>query len=161
MTNQRSDYLHKISYQLVMNNDLICIEDLNVKSMSKFNGHMVQDAGWSAFVNMLIYKSELYGKHIVKIDRWFPSTKTCSSCSRLIEKKLSNRLHQCDCGLEISRDLNAAINIRREGINKFYRAGMVQINACGDISDGDSDILVSLSSQISLNQEAAKASALL
>lgn len=161
ITNQRSDYLHKISHQLVIENNLICIEDLNVKSMSKFNGHMVQDAGWSSFVNMLLYKSELYGKHIVKIDSWFPSTKMCSSCGCLEDKKLSDRIHRCDCGLEISRDLNAAINIRNEGINKLYRAGIAQINACGDITDGDASISVLTSSQISSNQEAAKASALL
>ncbi|MDX8383506.1 MAG: transposase [Ghiorsea sp.] len=118
---QRKDFLDKLSFQIVQENDLIAIEDLNVAGMAKFNGHMVQDAGWRMLRTMIVYKADLYGKHVSIISRWFPSTKMCSSCGQIEDKKLSKREHNCDCGLSISRDLNAAINIRAEGIDLFKK----------------------------------------
>ncbi|MDX8383505.1 MAG: transposase [Ghiorsea sp.] len=125
---QRKDFLDKLSYhyQIVQDNDLITIEDLNVAGMAKFNGHMVQDAGWRMLRTMIVYKADLYGKHVSIISRWFPSTKMCSGCGQLADKKLSEREHNCDCGLSISRDLNAAINIRAEGIDLFKKTTIGQ-----------------------------------
>jgi len=118
--NQRKDFLHKLSTNIINYNDLICLETLDIKSMQQFNGHMVQDAGWSELISMLEYKCDLYGKYIVKIDKYFPSTKTCSNCSNIVEKNLNERNHKCKkCGLEISRDFNAAINIKQEGLKTF------------------------------------------
>jgi len=134
ISSQRKDFLDKLSYELVQSNDLICLEDLNIAGMSKFNGNMVADAGWSMLRSMIEYKAELYGKHVQIVGRYFPSTQLCSLCGTIQKKSLNERTHVCDCGLNISRDLNAAINIKNEGLDIFIknRVGTTRINACGD-----------------------------
>lgn len=119
VVNQRKDFLHRLSTQLVRNYDAIAIEDLNMKGMSqalKF-GKSVHDNGWGMFVEMLVYKALLAGKQVVKIDRFYPSSKTCSSCATVKEDlSLSERIYRCEhCGLEIDRDFNASLNIKRVG----------------------------------------------
>lgn len=88
ITNARKDFLHKHSINLIKNHDVIAIEDLNVKGMVKNHklAKAIADASWTAFTTMLAYKAEWYGKTIVKVDRWFPSSKTCSGCSHVLTK---------------------------------------------------------------------------
>ena len=119
IANQRKDYLHKVSYKLTNENQVICLEDLNVKGMMK-NRHLalsVADVGWSMFINMLEYKAESKGRTIIKIDRWFPSSQICSCCGCVSGKKpLHIRQWICpECGEKHDRDVNAAKNILQEG----------------------------------------------
>lgn len=126
IANQRKDYLHKISYKLTNENQIICLEDLNVKGMMK-NHHLalsVADVGWSMFTDMLEYKAENKGRTVVKIDRWFPSSQICSCCGCVSGKKpLHIRQWTCsECGEKHDRDVNAAKNILTEG-KKILGAG--------------------------------------
>jgi putative transposase len=114
----RKDFLHKLSKKIVTEYDCICIEDLNVKGMVKNRklSKAVSDVGMYELRRQLTYKADWYGKEIRVIDRWFPSTKMCSSCGMLHNMKLSDRTMNCDCGFSMDRDLNAAINIRQAGM---------------------------------------------
>ena len=118
----RLDTLHKVSYQLVKENDLIVVEDLNVKGMiknTKLSKH-ISDVSWGNFVNLLNYKCDWYGKELVKINRFYPSSKTCSSCGWINQNlKLSDREWTCKCGEKHDRDLNASKNILKEGLKIF------------------------------------------
>lgn len=117
--NQRKDFLHKTSREIANSYDAICIEDLNMKAMSqalKF-GKSVADNGWGMFVAYLNYKLQEMGKQLVKIDKWFPSSKTCSCCGAVKQSlSLSDRIYVCDCGAILDRDINAAINVKRKGM---------------------------------------------
>lgn len=119
IVHQRKDFLHKQSRKITNSCDIVCIEDLDMKSMSrgmKF-GKSVADNGWGMFTNFLAYKMEREGKQLVRIDRWYPSSKTCSCCGKVKkELGLGERIYRCDCGNRMDRDENAAINIRREGL---------------------------------------------
>ena len=118
VANQRKDFLHKLSRKITNSYDAVCIEDLNMQAMSKaLNfGKSVADNGWGMFVNQLSYKLTEAGKELVKIDKWFPSSKTCSRCGAVKDTlSLSERIYKCDCGLVIDRDINAAINIKNQG----------------------------------------------
>lgn len=121
VTNARNDFLHKTSTELVNEYDVICVEDLNVSGMVKNRSlaKAIADASWSAFVNMLEYKCNWYGKTLVKIDRWFPSSKTCSSCGYKMDKMtLDIRSWTCpECGEVHDRDINAAKNILNKGFS--------------------------------------------
>ena len=117
---QRDDMLHKISYRLTEQYDVISIEDLDMAAMKealKF-GKSVSDNSWGKFVRMLTYKSEWKGKHLIKVDKWFASSKTCSRCGyKHKELKLSDRMYVCPhCNSVMDRDHQAAINIDREGM---------------------------------------------
>ena len=121
MSNQRLDNLHKISAEIANQYDVVCVESLDMKAMSNKgfgNGKATMDNGYGLFLKMLEYKLSDRGKYFIKVDRWFPSSQICHSCGALhLEmKNLANRTMVCDCGLTISRDRNAAINIRREGL---------------------------------------------
>ena len=117
IANSRKDFLHKLTTNLVSENDVICVEDLNVSGMLKNRklSKAVADVGIFELNRQIEYKAEWYGKQVVKISRWFPSTKICSSCGNIRIMKLSQRVYECECGLIIDRDLNAAINIKRAG----------------------------------------------
>ncbi len=121
--NQRKDFLQKKSTEISNQYDVICIESLDMKAMSnkKFrNGKATMDNGWGMFTAMLDYKQEERGHVLVKIDKWFPSTQICSCCGRQQKLQLSDRTYICPCGNTIDRDLNAAINIKNEGLRQLY-----------------------------------------
>ncbi len=115
----RADFLHRASTRLVRRNDLIVIEDLNVAGMVR-NRHLaraISDCGWGEFRRQLAYKCDRYGRELVVISRWYPSSKTCSACGhRLAELSLSARQWRClCCGARHDRDVNAAKNILAAG----------------------------------------------
>ena len=120
IANQRSDFLHKQSRQIANAYDAVCIEDLNMKGLAQalHFGKSVSDNGWGMFTQMLDYKLSEQGKQLVKIDKWYPSSKTCSSCGALKDElPLSERTFRCcECGFVCNRDYNAAVNIRNEGV---------------------------------------------
>lgn len=119
VSNQRADYLHKISSRLVAENDLIAIEDLSLGFMNR-NGHLSlssHDAGLGLFRQMLEYKAESAGIQVVTVNP-FNTTQACSGCGVIVPKDLSVRVHQCpDCGLILDRDINAARNILTFALN--------------------------------------------
>ena len=112
--------MHKISRQITNAYDVVCIEDLNMKGMSQalHFGKSVSDNGFGLFVSMLDYKLRDQGKQLVKIDKWFPSSKMCSECGAVKEVLLlSERIYYCkSCGAILDRDYNASINIKNEGM---------------------------------------------
>ena len=119
ISNQRKDFLHKKSRKIANAYDAVCIEDLNMKAMSQsLNfGKSVSDNGFGMFRMFLEYKLTEQGKQLVKISKWFASSKTCSRCGTLKDKlPLSERTYRCECGFVSDRDINAAINIRAEGM---------------------------------------------
>lgn len=115
ITNQRTDFLHKLSHRLVSENQAIYAENLNVKGIMANHclAKSVSDAGWSEFIRQIKYKSEWEGTEFVQIDRFFPSSKRCSRCGWINQSlALKDREWTCqDCGAVIDRDLNAAQNI--------------------------------------------------
>ena len=117
--NQRADYLHKESTKIANLYDIVCVETLDMKAMSNKgfgNGKATLDNGYGMFLNMLEYKLVDRGKYFVKVDQWYPSSQLCSCCGKQKKLMLEERLYQCDCGLRIDRDYNAAINIKNEGL---------------------------------------------
>jgi putative transposase len=127
ITNQRLDYLHQITSQLINENQVICIEDLNVKGMVKNHklAQAISDVSWGTLVQMLKYKCEWNSRELVVIDRFYPSSKTCSSCSHLMaEMPLNIREWTCpSCGTIHNRDTNAAKNILIQGLNILSGSG--------------------------------------
>ena len=120
ISNQRRDFLNKLSTELIKNHDVICIEDLASQNLMK-NHHLARaigDVSWYEFVRQLSYKADWYGKKIVQISRWFPSSQLCSTCGFSSGKKpLSIREWTCEsCGTHHDRDINASINILKEGL---------------------------------------------
>ncbi|MDR0269379.1 RNA-guided endonuclease TnpB family protein [Paenibacillus sp.] len=119
VAHQRKDFLHKESYTLVKQYDCVVIEDLSMKGMSQalHFGKSVADHAWGKFTTYLEYKLKEQGKKLIKIDKWFPSSKTCSSCGLIRESlSLSERTFRCECGFVADRDWNASINIKNEGL---------------------------------------------
>ena len=121
IANQRKDFLHKLSRKITNSYDVVCIEDLNMKAMSQtLNfGKSVSDNGWGMFTTFLDYKLSYEGKYLVKVDKWFPSSQTCSICGykNPQTKDLSIRKWICpQCNTFHDRDINAAINIKNEGV---------------------------------------------
>jgi putative transposase len=116
----RADFLHKASARLVRDHDVIVIEDLAVKNMvrNRSLAKAVSDCGWGTFRQMLEYKAAMAGRHLVTADRWYPSSKTCSACGRLLASlSLSTRHWTCpSCGTRHDRDINAAKNILAAGL---------------------------------------------
>jgi putative transposase len=130
IANQRLDFTHKLSRQLVESNQLTAIEDLNVKGMVRNHSlaKSISDAGWSEFVRQLNYKGQWYGCHIEQIDRFFPSSKRCVHCGFVNQDlQLSDRHWICpECGSVLDRDINAAQNIllwSTVGATGFQAAG--------------------------------------
>jgi len=122
----RADFLHRASTRLVRDHDVIVVEDLAVKNMvrNRSLAKAISDCGWGTFRQMLEYKAERAGRHLIMVDRWYPSSKTCSACGHLLaELSLSTRTWQCpSCGTRHDRDINAAQNILAAGL---------AVSACG------------------------------
>lgn len=120
ITNQRKDFLHKLSTQIANEVDIVCIEDLNMQAMSKCLdfGKSVLDNGWGMFTTYLSYKLKEQGKVMKKVDRWYPSSKICHVCGYKFDHlELKDRQWECPgCGSTHKRDENAAINILKEGL---------------------------------------------
>ena len=127
IANQRKDNLHKLSTEIANQYDVVCVESLNMKSMSNKgfgNGKATLDNGYGMFLNMLKYKLAERNKYFVKVDKWFPSSQVCHNCGTLHPemKDLGLRMMKCDCGVEMSRDHNAAINIKKEALRILTEA---------------------------------------
>ncbi|KAK1183163.1 RNA-guided endonuclease TnpB family protein [Streptomyces sp. NBS 14/10] len=125
IADRRRDNLHKLTTRLVRENQTIVIEDLTVRNLLK-NGHLaraISDAAWSEFRSMLEYKAQWYGREVIAVDRWFPSSKLCSNCGTLQHKMpLHIRTWTCECGITHDRDVNAAQNLKAAGL---------AVSACG------------------------------
>ena len=120
ISDKKQYYLHQVSNTLIDENQVICMEDLNVKGMLRNHkiAESIQELNFGEFRRMLEYKAKWYGRNLVFVDRFYPSSKTCNHCGYINKKlKLSDRQWICpDCGRIIERDYNAALNIRDEGI---------------------------------------------
>lgn len=130
IANSRSDTLHKLSTDLVTRFDVICVEDLHLRGMVKNHSlaRSLHDASIGTAIRMIEEKAERYGKTVVEIDRWFPSSKTCSACGHIVEKlPLSVREWTCpECGTHHDRDANAAANILAVGQTVSAHGGTVR-----------------------------------
>lgn len=134
---RRADFLHKATSDLAKTKSVIVVEDLNVRGMVRNRrlSRAISDAGWSEFVRQLEYKTTWNGGKVIKADRFFPSTKTCSACGTVKdEMSLSERTYHCEhCGLTLDRDLNAARNLL-----SLSTEGSSGFEACGDSPLGGS-----------------------
>lgn len=138
ISNIRKDALHKATTEIVLNFDLIGIEDLNVRGMVRNRrlSRSISDQGFCEFRRQLEYKAKMYGSEVIVVDRWFPSSKMCSKCGNVRDTlTLAERTYRCQCGHEIDRDLNAAINLRN-----FAESSSEKQNACGDDSSGAASV---------------------
>lgn len=137
VASQRKDYLHKLSRRIVDENQVIAVEDLNVKGMMANHclAKSIGDAGWGMFTGMLKYKAARVGKGYIEVNRFFPSSKTCSCCMHVRKSMpLQVRSWTCDsCGTKHDRDVNAAINIRNEA-KRMLAAGLVATASGGNVS---------------------------
>ncbi|MGW4985142.1 RNA-guided endonuclease InsQ/TnpB family protein, partial [Streptomyces mirabilis] len=118
ITDRRRDHLHKLTTRLVRENQTLVIEDLTVRNMVKNRSlaRAISDAAWSEFRSMLEYKAQWYGREVIAVDRFFPSSKLCSTCGALQEKMpLNVRTWTCGCGATHDRDVNAAKNLLAAG----------------------------------------------
>lgn len=125
ISNIRKDFLHKLSSQLVRENQVIALEDLHVQKMNKDRrlAHCISEQSWREFRELIAYKCEWYGRENLVVDRFFPSSKTCSACGKVSKFGLDVRKWSCACGATHDRDVNAAKNI--------LSAGHVGIKDCG------------------------------
>lgn len=117
--NQRSDYLHKATTKIIQKYDTVVLEDLNIKGMMQNRrlSKAIGEIGWHEFKRQLQYKAEWYGKNIIEIGRFEPSSKICSTCGKINKNlQLSDRNWICECGSHHNRDRNAAINIKNIGL---------------------------------------------
>jgi putative transposase len=158
--NLRRDFLHKQTTCLARTKPAIVVEDLNVRCLSRsWLSRSVADVGWGIFLRMLEYKAKWYGATLIVVPRSFPSTRLCSRCGHLHGKMpLSQRVFRCGaCGLEMDRDLNAALNIRAYGLAHLTgpTASSAGSHACGDPSGGGTALLGWSTSHGSLKQEVA------
>lgn len=129
ITDQRRDYQHKLSTQIIRENQVVCVESLRVVNMVKNHrlAKAISDVGWGEFVRQLDYKARWYGRTLVKIDKWYPSSKRCFDCGHILDSlPLDIRVWTCpECGVVHDRDINAAKNV--------HAAGLTVFDACGEM----------------------------
>ena len=126
IADRRRDVLHKLSTRIIRENQTVVIEDLSVRNMVRNHSlaRSISDASWSELRRQLEYKADWYGRTVIAIDRFYPSSKTCSACGRIVEKlPLNIREWTCPCGTTHDRDVNAA---------KVIQAAGLAVLACGD-----------------------------
>jgi putative transposase len=137
IANIRHNHLHQITSKLINENQVICLEDLSVKNMMSNHclSKSIGDASWGELVRQLTYKAGWYGRKVVKIDRYFPSSKTCSHCGYINEGlTLNQREWECPrCQENLDRDFNASLNILRQGLNNLM-VGTTKLAVCPDVS---------------------------
>ena len=130
IADRRRDYQHKLSTRIAHENQVICVESLAVKNMVKNHSlaKAISDVGWGEFVHQLEYKSQWYGRTLIKIDRFYPSSKTCHACKHVLDSLLLDiREWVCPaCGVVHDRDTNAALNILAEGLSAAACGGSVR-----------------------------------
>src|SRR6266849_406125 len=128
IADRRRDYQHKLSTEIIRENQVVCVESLHVKNMVQNHklAKAISDVGWSEFVRQLAYKAEWYGRRLVKIDTWYPSSKRCFDCGHMLDSlTLDIRQWTCpQCGVAHDRDINAAKNILAAGLTA---------SACGEM----------------------------
>ena len=166
ITNKREDYLHKLTRRIINENQVICVEDLSVESMLKKvscnkreetrrqerNRHKdIADCGFRSFVDKLTYKAKWYGRELIKVGRYFPSSQLCNNCGfQNKELKPTDREWFCyNCFENIDRDHNAALNILDEGL-RLRTVGTTEIAACPDVRPAFSGLLVGAETHPSL-----------
>src|SRR6266702_2565591 len=127
IADKRRDYQHKLSTQVIRENQVVCVESLHVKNMVQNHtlAKAISDVGWSEFVRQLAYKAEWYGRTLIKIDTWYPSSKRCFACGHILDSlTLDIRHWTCpECGVQHDRDINAAKNVLAAGL---------AVRACGE-----------------------------
>jgi len=163
INNRKLDWVHKITYCLSVHFEGVILEDLNIKGMQQFNSGVSKsvtlDFSWNQFTNILKYKMIERGKYLVFIDRYFPSSKLCSKCGfKKDDLELKDRTWTCPkCSTQHDRDVNASINIRKEGLKLLEENNITIINnntAVGTTVDAfGEDIRLVLNQQSSMNYE--------
>src|SRR5207245_1222318 len=128
IADRRRDSQHKLSTEIIRENQVVCVESLQVKNMVKNHSlaKAISDVGWSEFVRQLEYKAEWYGRTLIKIDKWYPSSMRCFDCGHILDSlTLDIRHWTCpECGVPHDRDINAAKNILAVGLTA---------SACGEM----------------------------
>ena len=161
IANTRSDWIHKLSNEIVNTNDIVCVEDLKTKELmtrksTKSLNRQISDQGWGMFLSMLRYKCEHRGKTFTQISQYKPSSKTCSHCGyKMSDMSLKIRDWICpQCGAEHDRDVNAALNILWWGLMATPNtAGMAEIDACGDTKPLIDERHMTQVDEVSMKQE--------
>lgn len=152
IANIRHNHLHQVTSKIVSENQTIVLEDLNVRGMLKNRklAKSVADVSFYEFVRQITYKAEWYGRTLIQVDRWYPSSKTCHNCGFVNQDlTLSDRDWQCpSCKKMLDRDRNAAMNILNEG-QRLNTVGTTEVKACGE------DARPSVRRQSSVKQEAS------
>ena len=155
IANQRKDFINKTALYFANKYDVIVLEDINLQNMSRtlHLGKSVTDLGFGEFRTVLEQKCNEYDTTIFYVDKWYPSSKTCSSCGTINKSlKLSDREWVCtECGTCHNRDFNAALNLEQYFTNQYNTVGTTEINACGDNASTLRAIVMQV---LSLNQEA-------
>jgi len=127
ITDRRRDSQHKLSTEIIRENQVVCVESLHVKNMVQNHklAKAISDVGWSEFVRQLAYKAEWYGRTLIKIDKFYPSSKRCFDCGHVLDSlTLDIRHWTCpECGVQHDRDINAAKNVLAAGL---------AVSACGE-----------------------------
>lgn len=166
ITNKREDFLHKLTHRIINENQVICVENLSVESMLKkvnsdkreetrrqeSNRHKdIADCGFRSFVDKLTYKAKWYGRELIKVDRYFPSSQLCNNCGfQNKELKSTDREWFCyNCFENVDRDHNAALNVLEEGL-RLRTVGTTELAACPDIRPAISGLLVGAETHPSL-----------
>lgn len=156
IANQRKDFINKTALYFASKYDVIVLEDINLQNMSRtlHLGKSVTDLGFGEFRTVLEQKCNEYDATIFYVDKWYPSSKTCSSCGAINKSlKLSDREWACtECGTCHNRDFNAALNLEQYFTNQYNTVGTTEINACGDNASTLRAIVMQV---LSLNQEAS------